>query len=261
MHNKLCLILFLLTTLTLSACSAAVDVPPTVTPATNVAPSTVPATVQTTAPVTEPRQPAFQIPGLSVDEVIRYFNEVCLDAEFINSGDPSRLQKWDTPIYYCTHGTPTETDLEVLQSFALWLNTIDGFPGIFETDNPLEANLDIHFCSQEELITLMGNQFHGTDGAVTFWYSDDRIYEAIICCRTDLSQELRNSVILEELYNSLGPVQDTALREDSIIYAGYSEPQALTEIDQLILRLLYHPKLHCGMDAAACAEVICQLYE
>jgi hypothetical protein len=67
-------------------------------------------------------------------------------------------------------------------------------------------------------------------------------------------------VILEELYNGLGPIQDTSLREDSIIYAGYSEPQALTEIDWLILQLLYHPDLQFGMDTEACAEVIRQLY-
>jgi hypothetical protein len=30
-------------------------------------------------------------------------------------------------------------------------------------------------------------------------------------------------VILEEVYNGLGPVQDTALRPDSLIYSDFSE--------------------------------------
>ena len=67
-------------------------------------------------------------------------------------------------------------------------------------------------------------------------------------------------MILEEIYNGLGPIQDTQLRLDSIIYSGYSIPQSLTQVDELILRLLYHPQMQCGMNADACEEVIRQLY-
>ena len=86
------------------------------------------------------------------------------------------------------------------------------------------------------------------------------IFDAIICCRTDLCQTLRNSVILEELYNGLGPIQDTSLRPDSIIYNEYAEPQCLSQIDKLILTLLYHPDLQPGMNAEEVAAVIRTLY-
>jgi hypothetical protein len=58
----------------------------------------------------------------------------------------------------------------------------------------------------------------------------------------------------------LGPIQDTGLRPDSIIYQEYSEPQELTEVDELILKLLYHPDILPGMNAAQCEEVIRRLY-
>ena len=67
-------------------------------------------------------------------------------------------------------------------------------------------------------------------------------------------------MILEEIYNGLGPIQDTDLRSDSIIFSGYSTPQHLTAVDELLLRLLYHPQLTCGMDSAACQSAIRQLY-
>ena len=76
----------------------------------------------------------------------------------------------------------------------------------------------------------------------------------------DVDQEIRRSVILEEIYNGLGPIQDTDLREDSLIYSGYTAPQSLSPVDELILRLLYHPEMLCGMDAAACEAVIRRLY-
>ena len=71
---------------------------------------------------------------------------------------------------------------------------------------------------------------------------------------------LCDSVILEEIYNGLGPIQDTDLRPDSIIYSGFSEPQSLTDVDELILKLLYHPQLLPGMNADECETVIRQLY-
>ena len=200
------------------------------------------------------------IPGLSVEDVILYFNEVCLDAEISNSGDPSKLQKWMEPIYYTLDGPATAEDLETLTAFVQFLNTIDGFPGIYEAESLEQTNLQIYFRTSQELVDIMGSNFTNCDGGVTFWYIDNAIYDATICYSTEPSQYVRNSVILEEIYNGLGPVQDTWLREDSIIYAGYSEPQELTEIDKLMLIQLYHPRLECGMDAEACEAAIRELY-
>lgn len=221
--------------------------------------ATVPeTTVSTTAP-TEPTV-SLTIPGVEIDDVITYFNEVCLDAEFHYDGNPSVIQKWNIPIRYMINGSPTDEDLAVLERFAAWLNTVEGFPGICQTEDPDEANLQIYFCSREELIDRLGNDFEGMDGGVTFWYRENAIYNAIICIRTDIEQYTRNSVILEEIYNGLGPVQDTDLREDSLIYSGFSTPQALHPTDELILKLLYHPFIRCGMNASECEAVIRNLY-
>lgn len=224
--------------------------------------TTVPTEPEMTEPQpTEPQHSEYYIPGISVEDVILYFNEVCLDAEIVNTGDPSVLQKWTEPIEYTLNGDYTSEDLTVFNEFVGWLNTVVGFPGMYSAPWPEDAPLQIYFCSEKELISRMGNFFRGHDGAVTFWYNgENEIYEARICCRMDIDQFTRNSVILEELYNCLGPIQDTRLRSDSIIYAEFSEPQHLSEMDELILRLLYHPWMECGMDAESCAAVIRQLY-
>ena len=216
-------------------------------------------TSATTAP--QPLHSPLFLDGINTHEVISWFNEVCLDAEFVNSGDATRLQKWYAPIRYNVRGTPTDADLAVISEFAVYANTIEGFPGIRQADETDYGNLQIRFCSQQELIDILGDTFQGQDGGVTFWYDgDNRIYQATICIRNDLDQHLRNAVILEELYNGLGPIQDTTLRPDSIIYAEFSEPQALTAVDKLLLKLLYHPQMACGMDADECETVIRQLY-
>lgn len=244
----------------LASCSSPAD--PTL-PLATTSPevSSEPAAAETVpAQPAEPEHSAFYIPGTPVEDVILYFNEVCLDAEFVDSGNPYVLQKWRIPICYRLYGTYTESDVAALTDFVDWLNSIEGFPGIRQARDGDIENLHIHFCDAANMIELMGDTFSGLDGAVTFWYDFNEIYDAVICCRTDIDQYTRNSVILEELYNGLGPIQDTSLRQDSIIYSGFSEPQKLSQMDELLLKLLYHPQLSCGMDAENCEAMIRQLY-
>ena len=233
--------------------------PETTVPETTEPETTVPETTEPAA--TEPEHSDLYLYYVPVEDVITWFNEVVLDTEFSDGGDATLVQKWTEPIFYFLHGEPTDEDIAVLESFAASLNFIEGFPGIYQADTPENANLNIHFVAEQELLDIMGQQYENSDGAVTFWYdSDNRIYDEVICIRTDLDQYLRNSVILEELYNGLGPVQDTMLRPDSLIYQEYAQPQDLTLEDWLILRLLYHPDIRCGMNAEACEAVIRSLY-
>lgn len=262
--KKLCFVAALLALSILAGCAggapveattAPVTLPPTTAPAT--APTTTPTTVPTTAPA-----PSMVLDGVGAEEVITYFSEVCLDAELFAVGQPNLLQKWMGPIMYTVSGAPTREDLDTLQTFFAWLNTLEGFPGIVEaTAEPL-SDLNIHFVDEAQMLAIMGDGFGGLDGAVTFWYNgDNAIYDAVVCIRTDIGQQVRNSVIIEEIYNGLGAMQDTSLRPDSIIYQGYSEPQWLSPVDELILRLLYHPDMKCGMTQDQCAQVIRSLYQ
>jgi len=233
--------------------------PPAQLPETQM-PVTTTETEATEPSITEPLHTELYIPDLSVEDVILYFNEVCLDSEFVSGGDPSVVQKWTVPIYYTVDGACTDQDLAVLSQFIQWLNTIPGFPGIFPIEDINASNLHLHFCDGEEMVFIMGQEYDNLDGGVTFWYDDNEIYDCVICYRTEIDQQVRNSVILEELYNGLGPMQDTSLREDSIAYQFFSTPQWLSPVDELLLRLLYHPDILPGMDAQQCEQVIRRLY-
>ena len=92
-----------------------------------------PAPEETPDAPTEPTHSDLYLPDTDVEDVIAWFNEVCLDAEISNSGDPSVLQKWRRKIFYTIHGDPTEDDLSVLETFVGQLNAMKGFPGICET--------------------------------------------------------------------------------------------------------------------------------
>ena len=230
---------------------------------TEVTETTVEDTTAPTDPTdeTEPAHSELFLSYVSADEMVQYFNEVVLDAEFVHSGNANVLQRWGSTICYSIYGNPTDEDLQTLENFVQYLNTIEGFPGMRKAEGTWEENLSIFFCDQQELMDRMGTQYNDLDGIFTFWYDGwNTIYDCTICIRTDLDQEVRNSVILEEIYNALGPAQDTDLRQESIIYSGYSTPQALHPIDQVILQLLYHPSMTCGMTIEQCETIIRQLY-
>lgn len=222
-------------------------------------PELTPPPVSTPAPPPAGEHSELYIEGISVDDVITYFAEVCLDTEFGDKVGGSLIRKWTEPIYYTVSGQPTARDMEVLTDFVGKINAIEGFPGMY----PVESfgHLEIYFYDQMNFETLMGNDFVGSWGGVTFWYDGlHQIYSETISIRTDIPQDARDSIICEEIYNGLGPVQDTALRDDSLINQWSNSNYSMTEVDELILKLLYNPAITAGMDNAQCEAVIRQLY-
>ena len=223
----------------------------------------IPTTEETLLP-TEPEHSALYIPNVSTEEIITYFEEVALSMEYTTgSGDVSLVQKWVQPIRYRIDGNPTPEDIAILNGLLDALNRIDGFPGIYAAQELPPEDLTIRFLDLDSFNLAFSETVHGeiADGAVQFWYYTDtnEIYNGRIGCRTDISQQVRNSVILEEVINCLG-FNDTTLREDSILYQYSSDNTQLSNIDWVLIQLLYHPDMRCGMNAYQCREVIRKLY-
>lgn len=233
-----------------------VSVPQTSTPETTVPPATAP-------PTTAPAESLFP-DGIALEDVITWFDEVVLHMEYSDgTGDASLVQKWRFPIRCRIYGDPTEEDLEVLEEFFTQLNEVPGFPGIsFAADGDFE-NLSLCFYGPDQFREEFSAAVHGEEawGAAQFWYYTDtnELYEARIGYRTDIPQLDRNSILLEEIVNCIG-LTDTVLREDSIVHQYSNSNLELSTEDWLILKLLYHPDINCGMSAEECHAIIEELY-
>ncbi len=227
---------------------------------------TVPETVRP-FPETEPTLPPHSElyhPDYSAEQILEYFEEVILQVEYSDgAGDATLVQKWLSPIGFRIYGTPTEEDRRVLNDFFAQLNQIPGFPGFYTAEAEGLEDLRISFLEPEVFTDSFSATINGEDafGAVEFWYYTDtnEIYSARIGYRTDLTQNTRNSILPEEIVNMLG-ISDTVLREDSITYQYSNENLELSDVDWILLKLLYHPEIQCGMDARECAAVIQRLY-
>ena len=234
----------------------------TTVPETTVPETTVPET--TVPPTTAPVHSEFYLEDFSVEEIITYFNEVVLQVEYTDgTGDPSRVQKWLLPIVCSIQGEPTMEDQQVLEQFFAELNQMPGFPGIRLAQRGEYANMTLSFLDAEAFVDEFSQVVYGEDawGACQFWYWTDtnELYEARIGYRTDIPQLDRCSILLEEIVNSIG-ITDTLRRSDSIVYQDSNENLQPSIVDWLILKLLYHPDIQCGMDAQQCEQIIRDLY-
>lgn len=239
-----------------TATEMATGVPDEPTQAPTEAPTEIP--TEDTAP-----HSAFYVPGVSQDEMVAYFSEVVLGMEYTDGeGDAAVVQKWERPVSYRIEGVPDHRDAQIINELSKQLNQVEGFPGIGAAKG-LEQNVTISFLHDEEFNTQFAHLLKGeaADGAAQFWYYNNTndIYSGRIGYRKDADQQIRESVIPEEIVNLLG-IGDTVLREDSITYQNGSEATELSAVDWAIIKLLYNPRIHCGMNAAECETIIRELY-
>ena len=213
---------------------------------------------------TVPEHSEYYLPDYTARQITEYFEEIVLRMEYSDGdGNVALVQKWQAPIIYRIYGEATEADIEVLETLFTQLNGIPGFPGIYEAAPADMENLSIYFSGPEEFTSRFFEVVGGEDayGAVQFWYYTDtnEIYSAQIGYRTDIDQQTRTSVLLEEIINMLG-TSDTELREDSIVYQYSNENTALSDVDWVLVKLLYDQAIRCGMDYESCRAVIEELY-
>ncbi len=259
-------LLALLLALVLCGCAAPepttpqTTVPVTTIPETTVPPTTVPETTDST----EPLHSILYRDGLDIELVLTYFQEVNNQIEYFDgTGNPSLIQKWRSPLLYRIYGEPTEEDLRVLEAFCDRLNAVHGFPGIREAQEGELETLTLSFLDSDTFFQNFSDVVQGEDawGATQYWFytATNEIHDAAIGYRTDIPQTDRSSIILEEIVNALG-ISDSELRTDSIVYQYSNENLALSDVDWLLLELLYHPDIDCAMDAEMCEKVIRDLY-
>ena len=165
------------------------------------------------------------------------------------SGGRDGLVRWETPIRVYVGGKPTKADLNTLDNFLIQLSSrVPGLPNITRVSSESSANVKIYFVPLKQLGNYVPGYVSGNWGMFHYNYTSWKITNAEIGIATDkTNQKSRNHLIKEELVGALGLANDHNSYSDSILYQPWTTTQELSEVDWMMLNMLYHKDVYPGM--------------
>lgn len=207
-------------------------------------------------------------PPYSNAQVLRNFLSIALRAEAADDVGPDgniAISKWGSPIRYRLSGAQTRDQVQV----AALSRHIASLTGVdIREAGPVERyNMDIRFVPRAhraaEMHELLATQWLGP--RVTRLAEGWRDYEADRCfalttrdprsgvtgtahifIKDELPLIWRETCIIEEMTQSMGLLNDDP-RATPSIFNDDGRYQALTSHDELLLRVLYDPRIRSGM--------------
>ena len=159
------------------------------------------------------------------------------------------MVRWETPIRIYVGGKPTKADLNTLDNFLIQLSSrVPGLPNITRVSSESSANVKIYFVPLKQLGNYVPGYVSGNWGMFHYNYTSWKITNAEIGIATDkTNQKSRNHLIMEELVGALGLANDHNSYSDSILYQPWTTTQELSEVDWMMLNMLYHKDVYPGM--------------
>lgn len=208
-------------------------------------------------------------------ELMDYFKEIALQAEYYDNSQ--KTIKWEKPMsLYIVKEKELKSQMSVIEKAINKINDLatDGFK-IKLTKNLSNSNAILYLCEKERVAEL-APQFYeiltdGIDYEISgYAYSEydtstHVIDKALIFVSTEEPFNVQESTILEELTQSLGLAFDSEKYVHSIFYKYKSEEEIRTneysQLDQDIVRLLYHPNMESGLDSTEVIKVVKKIFK
>lgn len=168
-------------------------------------------------------------------------------AEYGTRGD--NLIRWEEPLRIYVGGSPTRADLNTLNSFMIQLACrVPNLPNMTRVDSAASANVTIYFVPLAQMKNYVTDYREGNWGYVYYRYRNFRLVSMQIAIATDVTdQKARNHLIMEEMVNGLGLGNDHYVYSDSITYQPWTTVQELSDVDWLMLNMIYHEDAYPGM--------------
>lgn len=181
-----------------------------------------------------------------IDDLIMYFNEIALKSEY-GSSDEDMVKRWEKPIRIEISGSYTDEDYATLLKYIETLKSLKCLPDIQIVQ--YGSNYAVHFVPLSQMPDIIPGYVNGNWGYITLdWNDTCQIESAVMGVCTDVTNQLqRNHLILEEFTQGLGLLNDSTKYPDSIFQIEWTEVQDLNEMDYEIIKMLYSPVVHAGM--------------
>jgi len=228
-------------------------VPRATTGATTTTTSRIPTTT-TSAPTTTVADSTTTLAVAYPQAALDYFVEVAFGPEF--GGGPREIRKWNQDVRIVVHGNPNDEDLATLDDVIADLNAIIGT--IEVSIVPGDGNVDLYFAPEEQFADIEPNYVPVNMGFFWVWWDGqgDITNTRVLVSTTGLSQEERNHIIREEITQQMGLMSDSDTYPDSMFQQAWTTTQAYSELDELVIELLYLPRVQVGMNVEEALSAI-----
>lgn len=216
---------------------------PTQTPAPTVKPVATPTPMPTPtpAPTEEP------LPQLTKDDMLAYFLEVAVTAE------DNLILRWEKPLKVQIIGNYTDEDYERIVSQLDMFNGIGTLPPI--TVVKKGGNFLIHFVPMKEMGKVMSIFEDKYPSNYYYAYDNYKLTKYVTAIASDVpTQKERNYLVLEMITRGLGIFNSSSKYKFSIFQTEWTNSQTLSDLDYIIIGMLYYPEIKPGVMKEATAE-------
>jgi len=178
----------------------------------------------------------------SVDVLLHQFERIGFHNEFGGQHRDGRLMKWSGPLRVRLKGAGAERYREEIEAHFETLRRLTRLDiSIVEWWWPWEANVEIEFTTWSAEM-----RWRGVAPCRAEVYDRGFVLaSARIVISTNIAA-LRRHCIVEELTQALGLMNDSTLLAPSMFNDG-SQDQSLLPWDEILVRVLYDPRLRPGM--------------
>ncbi len=179
-------------------------------------------------------------------------------------GMPRELYKWTAPIRVHTEGA-TKDQRQLVRQHTELLGRVTGLPARMDPDDP---NLVVLFGTEEELQPYLDDWAIGGDRlnwpgffrsecfAGVSGPGDDPFAMAFIL--QGLPERKTRLCVVQEMTQALGLFGDIDGRSDTS-FASWGGSDRLTEMDVILLEILYDPRLRSGMSETVGMRIVRQI--
>ena len=172
---------------------------------------------------------------------------------------PTRLTRWEGPIRICMTGSPSNDDRQQLDQFIMEIAThCPNIPNISVVDSEKSANVVIYYGPLNTLGQHVDYYHEGNWGSFSHRYnSRNAVVSGKVVIATDKNTAAsKRHLLREELIGVLGLTNDHWLYSDSILYQEWTTVGQLSDVDWLMLNMLYDPDLSCNMSASEARNIL-----
>jgi hypothetical protein len=174
------------------------------------------------------------------------------------------LIRWTGPIRVFAEGAPGKTDLRQLDRFLMQLAfRVPELPPVTRVETAEEANVVIHYLKLSEIKEQAPDYVEGNWGYQVYTYhSNGEIFHAEIwVARDKTGQSARCHLMLKGLVSVLGLTNMHRSYTDSVLCENWSTLESLSEVDWLMLNMLYSAHVFPGWTWEQARDALTALYQ